>query len=102
MRVQFTFVNQVHGEIVLDGSKVSVLDQVLLDDPTSAIYALETSPARSVLLRAAPGTRIFSAGHNVKERSLNCDYAFPSSNPLRPAARMPVTESEPSTDTLPP
>jgi len=87
MNVHFTVTDNAIGEITLSDGKVNALSKALLHELVAAFEALEASPARVVILRAAPGARVFSAGHDVDELPTNGRDPLTYDNPLRQVVR---------------
>ncbi len=48
-------------------SKRNCLSQALIQETLTALDACEQGAARAVILRAAPGASVWSAGHDVRE-----------------------------------
>jgi methylmalonyl-CoA decarboxylase len=56
------------GTIVLDRpAKRNALSEELVEEALTALAAFEPAGVRAVILRAAPGSRIWSAGHDIAE-----------------------------------
>lgn len=75
------------GVITMHHGKVNALSKVLLDDLVLAFDTLQASGARVVILRADPGARVFSAGHDVRELPTNGRDPLTYNDPLRQVMR---------------
>ncbi|WP_051305846.1 methylmalonyl-CoA decarboxylase [Desulfogranum mediterraneum] len=51
--------------------KLNALSSELVQEVLDALSRLEAAEARVIILRAAPGARVWSAGHNIKEVPLD-------------------------------
>jgi len=87
MGAHFSTIEDTIGIITLDNGRVNALNKSLLDDITSALIALRSSPVRVVILRALPGTKVFSAGHDVNELPTNGRDPLTYTDPLRQVVR---------------
>lgn len=87
MGTGFALVEYVIAVVTLDRGKVNALSKILLDDITAALAALRSTPARVVILRARPGVKIFSAGHDVHELPTNGRDPLTYNDPLRQVVR---------------
>lgn len=67
--------------------KRNALSRALIDDLISALAALKASAIRAVVLRAAPGSTVWSAGHDVRELPAAGHDPLTYSDPLRRAVR---------------
>jgi len=83
----FSTIDDVIGVITLNHGKVNALSKTLLDDISAAFDALRPGSTRVVILRAQPGARIFSAGHDVHELPTNGRDPLTYSDPLRQVVR---------------
>lgn len=83
----FCLENETIGVITLDHGKVNALGKALLDDISAAFDALRGEPVRVVILRARPGAKIFSAGHDVHELPTNGRDPLTYNDPLRQVVR---------------
>lgn len=56
------------GTIIMDNpSKRNVLSEAMIDGITGALDGFRQQGVRAVVLRATPGTKVWSAGHDVRE-----------------------------------
>jgi enoyl-CoA hydratase/carnithine racemase len=95
MDVHFRLVDRDLGEITSDDGKSIVLNQPLLAE-LAALNSLDPSRARFLLLRAAPGARVFPAGHDIHE--LPTDGRDPlARTALHGRARLPCPPPDPET-----
>jgi methylmalonyl-CoA decarboxylase len=76
------------GTITLDHSeKHNALSAELISDLLDALTSLTSSGARVVILRAASGAKVWSAGHDVRELPTNGRDPLTYSDPLRRLVR---------------
>jgi methylmalonyl-CoA decarboxylase len=76
------------GTITLNNPKMlNALSGAVLDDLIAALERMKAAHVRVVILRAPPGARVFSAGHDVKELPLSGRDPLTFSDPLRRAIR---------------
>ena len=61
----------------------NALSRALIEDLISGLSALEAASIRAVVLRAAPGSTVWSAGHDVKELPAAGHDPLTYSDPLR-------------------
>ena len=87
MGAQYSTIEDSIGIITLDNGSVNALNKSLLDDITTALIALRFSPVRVVILRAPPGAKVFSAGHDVNELPTNGRDPLTYNDPLRQVVR---------------
>jgi len=92
--VHADFVDGV-GTIVLDNAaKRNALSAALLDEVIAALKDFEARSARVVVLRAAPGLHVWSAGHDIKELARGhadpLGYADPLERALRALRELPA------------
>lgn len=87
MRDLFSTVETVIGVITLENGKVNALSKSLLDDITATLVSLRSGPVRVVILRAAKGAKVFSAGHDVQELPTNGRDPLTYNDPLRQVVR---------------
>lgn len=87
MGALFSTIENAVGIITLENGKVNALSKSLLDDITSALVALRSSPVRVLILRAPSGAKIFSAGHDVNELPTNGRDPLTYNDPLRHVVR---------------
>lgn len=75
-------------------AKRNCLSQALIEETLSALDACERDAARVVILRAAPGASVWSAGHDVRELPLDghdpLAYNIPLENLLRRVQDLPT------------
>lgn len=83
MKAESSILDGVIGVITMNHGKVNALSKVLLDDIVSALDSFQTHPIRVVILRAAAGAKVFSAGHDVKELPTNGRDPLTYNDPLR-------------------
>lgn len=83
------FLNNAVGTLTLnDPSKRNALSAQLIDELVAGFASLNADGARVVILRAAPGARTWSAGHDVKELPINGRDPLTYNDPLRQAIRV--------------
>ena len=87
MGALFTTIDDIIGVITLNSGKVNALSKALIDDVAAAFETIESSPLRVVILRAAPGAKVFSAGHEVSELPTNGRDPLTYNDPLRQIIR---------------
>jgi methylmalonyl-CoA decarboxylase len=75
------------GTIALDRPKVNALNAELIDEITGALAEMKAESIRVVILRARPGVKVFSAGHEVTELPTNGRDPLTYNDPLSQAAR---------------
>ena len=76
------------GTITLNNpKKLNALNKQLIDDLCSALEDLKQHNARVVILRAPAGSKVFSAGHDVRELPVNGRDPLTYDDPLRLAVR---------------
>jgi methylmalonyl-CoA decarboxylase len=76
------------GTIVLDNSKKhNALSHLLVTEVMLALQQLEDAKARVVILRAAPGSKVWSAGHDVNELPEDGRDPLGWNDPLRELVR---------------
>lgn len=78
-----TIIDGVIGVITMNHGKVNPLSKVLLDEIIAALADFQASPVRVVILRAAKGAKVFSAGHDVRELPTNGRDPLTYNDPLR-------------------
>jgi methylmalonyl-CoA decarboxylase len=83
----YTVIDDIIGIITLAHGRVNALSKVLLDDIVDAFRSLESSSVRVVILRAAKGAKVFSAGHDVRELPTNGRDPLTYNDPLRQVMR---------------
>jgi methylmalonyl-CoA decarboxylase len=71
-----------------DPAKRNALSSHLIDEMVSALDALRGSGIRAVILRAAPGVKTWSSGHDVRELPTNGRDPLTYNDPLRQAIRV--------------
>ena len=67
--------------------KRNALSRTLIDELIAALDAMTAAKVRSVVLRAAPGSRVWSAGHDVRELPAAGHDPLTYNDPLRRAVR---------------
>lgn len=95
MNVHLDFLDHGIAAITLADGKVNVLSAALLDELAATLDSLESSPVRVIILRAATGARVFSAGHDVRELPTDSRDPLPSGHPLRQVIRKIECSSHP-------
>jgi len=75
------------GIITLNHGKVNALSKQLIDDLCAALELMKSEAMQVVILRAAPGIKVFSAGHDVGELPTNGRDPLTYNDPLRHAVR---------------
>lgn len=76
------------GVITLNNPRMhNALSGPLLDGVIAALEQMRTVSARAVILRAPPGVKVFSAGHDVRELPLSGRDPLDFIDPLRRAVR---------------
>lgn len=83
----FSTIDDVIGVITLQHGAVNPLSRSLLDNISSALRAIRSNSVRVVILRAAPGVAVFSAGHDVHELPTNGRDPLTYNDPLRQVVR---------------
>lgn len=87
MKALFSTIDDVIGVITLHHGKVNALSKSLLDGISSALLALRSGPVRVVIVRALPGAKVFSAGHDIHELPLTGRDPLTYHDPLRHVVR---------------
>ena len=87
MGAQLTRVGDTIGVITINSGKVNALSEELIEEIAEAFRAVENSAVRVVVIRAAPGVKIFSAGHAVNELPTNGRDPLTYNDPLRRIVR---------------
>jgi methylmalonyl-CoA decarboxylase len=82
-----TTVSESIGTITLHHGKVNPLSRCLIEDICAALEQMNASSAQVVILRAAGGAKVFSAGHDVRELPTNGRDPLTYSDPLRHVIR---------------
>jgi methylmalonyl-CoA decarboxylase len=73
--------------ITLASPPVNALSMTLIDELSAALVAHQPPEVRVVIIRAAPGARVFSAGHDVRELPTNGRDPLTYNDPLRKVIR---------------
>jgi methylmalonyl-CoA decarboxylase len=73
--------------ITLDSAPVNALSMALIDELSAALAAHQPPEVRVVVIRAARGARVFSAGHDVRELPTNGRDPLTYNDPLRTVVR---------------
>lgn len=81
--------------LTLAAPPVNALSMALIDDLSGALLAARHSEVRAVVIRAAPGARVFSAGHDVRELPTNGRDPLTYNDPLRTVVRQIETYPAP-------
>lgn len=76
------------GVITLNHGKVNPLSQILIDDISRALEQMQSQTMQVVVIRAAKGSKVFSAGHDVRELPTNGRDPLTYNDPLRQVVRM--------------
>lgn len=82
-----TIVDETIGVITMSYGKVNALSKALLDEIVLALETLQAQSVRVVILRAARGAKVFSAGHDVRELPTNGRDPLTYNDPLRHVMR---------------
>src|SRR5512143_1505007 len=83
------------GTITLCHEKVNPLSKQVIDDLCEALESMKSGPVNVVILRAAKGAKVFSAGHDVRELPTNGRDPLTYNDPLRQAVRAIETHRAP-------
>jgi methylmalonyl-CoA decarboxylase len=83
------------GTITLNHEKVNPLSKQVIDDLCAALEAMKAAAVNVVILRAAKGAKVFSAGHDVRELPTNGRDPLTYNDPLRQAVRAIETHPAP-------
>jgi methylmalonyl-CoA decarboxylase len=76
------------GTIILDNNaKRNALSSAVIDDIVSALEVFEEQNVRTVILRATPGVKVWSAGHDVDELPVGGRDPLGWDDPLRRLVR---------------
>jgi len=75
------------GTITLSHGKVNTLSKQLIEDLCAALEEMKSAALQVVILRAAKGAKVFSAGHDVRELPTNGRDPLTYSDPLRHVIR---------------
>jgi methylmalonyl-CoA decarboxylase len=81
--------------LTLAAPPVNALSMALIDDLSGALFAARPPEVRAVVIRAAPGARVFSAGHDVRELPTNGRDPLTYNDPLRTVVRQIETYPAP-------
>lgn len=81
--------------LTLAAPPVNALSWALIDDLSEALIAHQPPKVRAVVIRAAPGARVFSAGHDVRELPTNGRDPLTYNDPLRKVVRQIETHQAP-------
>jgi len=81
--------------LTLDAPPVNALSMALIDDLSGALDAHQPPEVRVVVIRAAPGARVFSAGHDVRELPTTGRDPLTYNDPLRKVVRQIETYPAP-------
>ncbi len=80
-------VNGAIGMITLNRPKVNALSAIFIEEIASALNAMKAQNLRVIVLRAKPGAKVFSAGHDVAELPTNGRDPLTYNDPLRQIVR---------------
>jgi len=75
------------GVITLNHGKVNTLSRQLTEDMCAALAQMKSDSLQVIILRAAPGVKVFSAGHDVRELPTTGRDPLTYSDPLRHVIR---------------
>jgi methylmalonyl-CoA decarboxylase len=75
------------GSITLKNGKVNALSSALIDEIAAALAGMQPPETRVLILRAARGATVFSAGHDVRELPTNGRDPLTYNDPLRKVVR---------------
>jgi methylmalonyl-CoA decarboxylase len=81
--------------LTLAAPPVNALSMALIDDLSAALIAARPPDVRAVVIRAVPGARVFSAGHDVRELPTNGRDPLTYNDPLRTVVRQIETYPAP-------
>jgi methylmalonyl-CoA decarboxylase len=81
--------------VTLDSPPVNALSMALIDELSAALVAHRPPEVRAVVIRAARGARVFSAGHDVHELPTNGRDPLTYNDPLRTVVRQIETHPAP-------
>jgi len=95
MSLVMTEVRDAIATISLNNGKVNALSRALIDDISSALTGMQPPEVRVVILRATPGAKVFSAGHDVRELPTNGRDPLTYNDPLRKVVRAIETHPVP-------
>lgn len=87
MGALFSTIDDAIGVTTINDDKVNALSRSLLDEISSTLLSLRSLPVRVVILRAAKGAKVFSAGHDVSELPTNGRDPLTYNDPLRHVVR---------------
>lgn len=87
MSLVLTEVHDAIATITLNHGKVNALSGALIDELSAALDEMQPPAVRVVILRAAPGAKVFSAGHDVRELPTNGRDPLTYNDPLRKVVR---------------
>ena len=82
-----TSYSEAIGIITLNQGKVNALNRQLIEDLCAALDQMTANAMQVVILRAAKGAKVFSAGHDVRELPTNGRDPLTYNDPLRHAVR---------------
>lgn len=81
--------------LTLVSPPVNALSMALIDDLSAALVAHRPPEFRAVVIRSAPGARVFSAGHDVRELPTDGRDPLTYNDPLRTVVRQIETHTAP-------
>jgi len=93
-----TILTQTEGSIgivTLSHGKVNPLSKQLIEDLCAALEAMKSESVSVVIVRAAKGAKVFSAGHDVRELPTNGRDPLTYNDPRRQAVRAIETHPAP-------
>ncbi|MGA8781891.1 MAG: enoyl-CoA hydratase-related protein, partial [Terracidiphilus sp.] len=83
-----TLISNRIGVITLDHpQKRNALSRELIDEVCSALDEMSIKEVRAVILRAPAGSKVFSAGHDIRELPMNGRDPLTYNDPLRRLVR---------------
>lgn len=88
-------VREAIATITLNNGKVNALSSTVIDDICDALVAMQPPDVRVVIIRAASGAKVFSAGHDVRELPTNGRDPLTYNDPLRKVIRAIETHPVP-------
>ncbi len=75
------------GIVTMNHGKVNALSREMIEDVSHALDKMRLQCLQVVILRAAPGAKVFSAGHDVRELPTNGRDPLTYNDPLRQVVR---------------
>ena len=87
MPIVITQIEGPIGTIILNRPRVNALSGELVEGMIAALAEMQQQNLRAVILRAQPGVKIFSAGHEITELPTNGRDPLTYNDPLRQLVR---------------